>query len=482
MQAKGEQVKYGKGWNHVKTPDLKLALTGVVGILCILFAGTLVFKIDIIVLLILSILFIALTGRLGGMSVEEALEGMKEGCSQAFTGLLFFLLIGAIIGVWIQAGTVPALVYYGLGILTPQYFLISTFLICSLVSLVLGTSWGTVGTVGVAIMGVAAGSGITIPVPVIAGAIVSGAWFGDKMSPISDSTVLTAASAGSDVYRHIAAMCKTTLPSYGVSLVLFFILNRRYAGGLPLDTKQISWIKEILQQEFVINVWVFLPAVLLVICCIRKVNAVLSLVAVIAAGCVCSVVIQGSSLSDAMKAIMDGGYVKTMSSEVNLLVNRGGINSMLPTFLLGFMSLCLGGILQKSQFLHVILERVTGKLKDGFSLVAVTMFTSILGNAVFGDTYLTIVLNGNIYKEAYDKMGLKREILSRTIEEGATMSTPLIPWTAASAFIYGALGVGALEYAPFALLNIVNPVLSLILTARKYRGTQSGRGVTQTSV
>lgn len=155
---------------------------------------------------------------------------------------------------------------------------------------------------------------------------------------------------------------------------------------------------------------------------------------------------------------------------------------MLPTFLLGFMSLCLGGILQKSQFLHVILERVTGKLKDGFSLVAVTMFTSILGNAVFGDTYLTIVLNGNIYKEAYDKMGLKREILSRTIEEGATMSTPLIPWTAASAFIYGALGVGALEYAPFALLNIVNPVLSLILTARKYRGTQSGRGMTQTSV
>ena len=138
---------------------------------------------------------------------------------------------------------------------------------------------------------------------------------------------------------------------------------------------------------------------------------------------------------------------------------------MLPTFLLGFMALCLGGILQKSRFLHVILKRVTGRLKNHFSLIAVTMLTSILGNAVFGDTYLTIVLNGNIYKEAYDERGLDRAVLSRTIEEGATMSTPLIPWTAASAFIYGALGVSALEYGRFALLNLVNPVVSMLMAA-----------------
>lgn len=454
-----------KGWGDVKLPDIKRSLLGVLGILSILFTGTLIFKTDIIVLLIISIIWIASVGRMTGMSVEDSLDGMREGCSQAFVGLLFFLLIGAIIGVWIQAGTVPALVYYGLGILTPRYFLLSAFLICSLVSLILGTSWGTVGTVGVAIMGVAMGSKMSIPSAVVAGAVVSGSWFGDKMSPISDSTVLTAASSGTDIYRHIRAMGKTTLPSYGVSLILFYLLNRHYAQSVTLDTAQIGLIREILRQEFVISIWVFVPALLLIVLCISRVHAVLSLVLVIAAGCVCSVWIQGNTVSEALKAIMDGGHVETLSNEVNVLVNRGGINSMMSTFLLGFMALCLGGILQKSQFLHVILERVTGKLKTHVSLIAVTMMTSILGNAVFGDTYLTIVLNGNIYKEAYDKQGLDRAILSRTIEEGATMSTPLIPWTAASAFIYGALGAGALEYGPYALLNVVNPVLSLMMAA-----------------
>ncbi|MEQ2428192.1 Na+/H+ antiporter NhaC [Clostridiales bacterium TF09-2AC] len=454
-----------KGWGDVKLPDIKISLLGVLGILCILFTGTLLLKTDIIVLLILSIIFIAAVGTCSGMTMEDSLDGMREGCSQAFIGLLFFLLIGAIIGVWIQAGTVPALVYYGLGILTPRYFLLSSFLICSLVSLVLGTSWGTVGTVGVAIMGVSMGSGISVPVAVTAGAIVAGSWFGDKMSPISDSTVLTAASSGTDVYRHIRSMAKTTLPSYGVSLVLFFLLNRKYARNAVLDTAQIGQIRDILQQEFVINIWVFLPAILLVILCIARIHAVLSLILVIGAGCVCSVAVQGNTVSGALRAIMDGGYVETISEEVNLLVNRGGINSMLPTFLLGFMALCLGGILQKSRFLHVILKRVTGRLKNHFSLIAVTMLTSILGNAVFGDTYLTIVLNGNIYKEAYDERGLDRAVLSRTIEEGATMSTPLIPWTAASAFIYGALGVSALEYGRFALLNLVNPVVSMLMAA-----------------
>lgn len=447
----------------MNTPGWNLSLAGVTGILVILLSGTLVFGMDIIVLLMISCVFLTCIRYVDGIPVEDSLDGMREGCSQAFVGLLFFLLIGAIIGVWIQAGTVPVLVYYGLDILTPRYFLVASFVICSLVSLVLGTSWGTVGTVGVAIMGVAAGSGLSIPTPVIAGSIVSGAWFGDKMSPISDSTVLTATASGTDVYRHIRAMSITTLPAYGISLVLFFLINKRFSDSVALDIQKVQVIREILQQEFVINLWVLFPAVLLVILCLCRVQAVVSLVAVIVAGCVCSIGVQGNSIASALGAIMDGCRIETASREVNLLLNRGGVNSMMYTFLLGFLALCLGGLLQRSGYLHVILERVIGNLKRPFSLIAITMATCVMGNAVFGDTYLTIVLNGNMYQEVYDRWKIDRAILSRTIEEAATMSTPLIPWTAASAFIYGALEVGAVQYGPFAVLNLVTPLCSLCM-------------------
>ncbi len=449
----------------MKSPSLKLSLIGVLGILIILLTGIIVFKIDIIILLILSIIFIAIVAHFNGMHIGDIIDGMKEGCSQAFVGLLFFLLIGAIIGIWIQAGTVPALVYYGLKILNPKYFLISSFFICSIVSSVVGTSWGTIGTVGIAIIGVATGSGLNIPLGVVAGSIVSGAWFGDKMSPISDSTVLTATASHADVYSHIKAMCYTTIPSYLLTLVVFAIMNHFYSTGSTLNYQTISPIQELLEQQYHIGMSVFIPALLLVVLCILKVDAILSLLCVIGAGVVCSIVVQGNSLTNAFDAIMNGVHVQTALPSVNTLLNRGGINSMMSTFLLGFMALCLGGVLQKTGFLHVIISKITTRLKSTFSLVLTTMLTCVLGNAVFGDTYLTIVLNANMYSSIYEERGLDSSMLSRTIEEAATMSTPLIPWTAASAFIIGALGVSTLEYAGFAVLNIINPLLSLCFTA-----------------
>lgn len=448
----------------MKNSSLKVCITGVLGILLILLTGVIVFKINIVILLTLSIIYVGVVACLNGYKLEDIIEGMREGCSQAFVGLLFFLLIGAIIGIWIQSGTVPALVYYGLDILNPKYFLVSSFVICSLVSSVLGTSWGTIGTVGIAIMGVATSSGLTIPLGMVAGSIVSGSWFGDKMSPISDSTVLTATASKADVYKHIKAMMYTTIPSYLITLVIFAIINFKYVSNATLDFNSVNRIKETLQGEFYLGIMVFVPIILLVVLSLLKVNAILSLLIAIGCGVLCSVIFQGNSLSSALEAIMNGMTLKTGVEEVDTLVNRGGINSMMSTFLLGFTALCLGGVLQKLKYLHILVSNITSKLKNVFSVVLTTMTTCVLGNAVFGDTYLTIVLNANMYDEIYDERDLDETMLSRTIEEATTMSTPLIPWTAASAFIAGALGVSTVEYAKFAILNFVNPVVSLLMT------------------
>lgn len=444
--------------------SLKISSIAVLGILAILLSGVIVFKIDIVILLILSILYVGVIAKFDGKKTDDIIEGMKEGCFGAFVGLLFFLLIGAIMGAWIQSGTVPALVYYGLDILSPKFFLVSSFIICSIVSLVLGTSWGTIGTVGIAIMGVATSSGMDIPLGMVAGSIVSGAWFGDKMSPISDSTVLTATSAKADIYKHIKTMTYTTLPSYIITIIIYAIINLNFVSSNKLDLHSINNIKQTLESEFYLGILVFIPVIVLVVLSVLKVNAILSLLASIASGVICSVFFQDNSLTSSFAAIMNGMTLKTGVAEVDTLVNRGGINSMLPTFLLGFTALCLGGVLQKLGYLHTLVYAITAKLKRVFSVILTTMITCVMGNAVFGDTYLTIVLNANMYDEIYKKRDLDETMLSRTIEEATTMSTPLIPWTAASAFIVGALGIQTAQYAPYTILNIVNPILSLGMT------------------
>ena len=443
-------------------PSQKSAWISIGGVLCILLSGILIFKIDVILLLILSMIYLAIVGKTQGMALNDFIQGMKDGCSQAFIGLLFFLLIGALIGVWMQSGTVPALVYYGLDILNPRYFLVSSFVICGIVSTVIGTSWGTVGTVGIAIMGIATASGIQIPLPVIAGSIVSGSWFGDKMSPVSDSTVLTATACGTDIYKHIRSMCYTTIPAYLISLLLFFFLNQYYAQDVVLNQQAIQPLKDTLNELYQINIWVLIPTVLLVIMCILKMDAIVSLLSAISAGVLVSIFVQKNTINLAFDAVMNGVSVDTPVEAVNILVNRGGIYSMMPTFLLGFMALCLGGALEKTQALHIILKNITQKTQSVFLLVLTTMVTCIMGNAVFGDTYLTIVLNANLYRSTYEEKGLDTSMLSRTVEEATTMSTPLIPWTAASAFVVGALGISTIEYLPFAFLNLVTPVVSLV--------------------
>lgn len=449
--------------NNLKEPSLKLSLVVLIGILSILLLGTLIFKIDIVILLILSIIYIAIIGKFNGIKQNDILNFMSYGCSKGFVGLLFFILIGGLIGIFILSGTVPTLVYYGLNILSPKYFLITTLLICTLLSSIIGSSWSTVGTIGIAIIGIAKASNVNIPLPIICGAIISGAWFGDKMSPVSDSTIMTATSVNTNVYSHIKVMSMTTLPAYIISLIVYGLINSFY-DVKEIDINNINIIKAELMNLYNINLLNFLPLLCLIILSILKIDAIKSLLISIAVSILCGVILQNKNLYDCFNAIMNGVLVESDILEIKNLLNRGGINSMLPTFLLCFFALGMGGILEKSGFLKVFIKNITKKIKSTFALVFTTMSTCILGTAIFSDIYLSIILNSNMYKEEFEKRNLKNTMLSRTIEEGTTLFAPLIPWTAASIFISTTLGVSTIEYAKYTILNLVNPILSLIFT------------------
>lgn len=447
----------------MRQPSLKLSLIGTLGAIVILFLGLLILHLDITLLLFLDMIYVAMVARVDGLRVSDLIEGMSAGCAQALTGLLFFPLVGALIGVWIHCGTIPTLLYHGLNILHPRYFLISSFLMCSLVALIIGTSWGTVGTIGIVIMGVAKGGGIDLPAGLIVGSIVSGAWFGDKMSPISDSTLLTTTVAKVDVYPHIRAMACTTLPTYALTFLVFSALNRVLASEAEMDAEILRQMQTGLSGQYELSFLTFIPPLILMLLCFFQVHVFVALLSGIGSGVVCSILVQQSTFSAAMGALMSGENTRTGVSALDNLLSWGGIDAMVQGFYLCLLAVCLGGALQRTGFLSSVISHSWRYLKSDFALILSTMFTCVLGNCIFSDNYLSIVLNGDIYRELYQKYGLSFTMLSRTIEESATLSAPLIPWTAAGVFISETLGVPVREYAPFVILNLLNPVVSLCM-------------------
>ena len=447
----------------MRQPSLKLSLIGTLGAIVILFLGLLVLHLDITLLLFLDMIYVAMVARIDGLQVNDLVDGMSASCAQALTGLLFFPLIGALIGVWIHCGTIPTLLYHGLNILNPRYFLITSFLICSLTALMIGTSWGTVGTVGIVIMGMAEGGGLDLPAGLVVGSIVSGAWFGDKMSPISDSTLLTTTVVDVGIYPHIRAMACTTLPTYLLTFLVFGVLNRILSSEAEMDAEVLLQMQLGLSGQYELSFLTFLPPLLLMLLCFLQVHVFVALLSGIGSGVVCSMLVQHNPFSAAMGALMSGENTQTGVTALDNLLGWGGIDAMVQGFYLCLLAVCLGGALQKTGFLSSIISHSWRYLKSDFALIFSTMLTSVLGNCIFSDNYLSIVLNGGIYRELYKKYGLSFTMLSRTIEESATLSAPLIPWTAAGVFISETLGVPVREYAPFVILNLLNPVVSLCM-------------------
>jgi NhaC family Na+:H+ antiporter len=446
---------------EVRQPSFFLALATFLCIVSILVIGIFILKVDMHVLLILGLIVTAVMAKVVGYKWKEIEAAMGKGVFKAMIGMFIFILIGMIIGSWIEAGTVPALIYYGLELLSPKWFLPAGLLICSITSLATGTSWGTAGTVGLALMGIGVGMGI--PAPVIAGMILSGAYFGDKMSPVSDTTNLASLSAEARLYDHIGAMMYTAVPSYIIALILYTLLGFRYAGG-ALDTKQIATIQDTIAGEFQISVWVLLPAIILLTLSVLRVPAIPSMIAGVLTASVVSIIIQGSSITEVLNAINYGYTSETGVLAVDELLNRGGIQRMMWTFSMAFIALALGGALDELHFLEVLVEKITKRIKRAASLVTVTIISGVVANLALSTAYLSIILNGKLYLKAFEKKGMQHRMLSRCLEEGATLTTGLIPWNMAGAFMAGALGVSTFEYAPYAFLNLINPIVSIVLS------------------
>lgn len=446
-----------------KQPNFLLSAFVLTTVVSILIVGMMIFETDIHALLLIAISFTCIVSFRLGYTFEDLTKGMQKSITEIMPALMIFILIGVIIASWIMSGTVPAIIFYGLKIITPapQLFLPLGLILCSITSLAIGTSWGTVGTVGIALLGM--GSGLGIPAPITAGMIISGAYFGDKMSPISDTTNLASAAAGADLYDHIKSMSYTTIPSYIITLVIFFLMSRSYSVG-SIDKEGIDLILSTLQANFNMNPLVLLPVVVLFTLNIKRVPAVPAMFIGATVAVIIAIIFQGENLRDILSALNYGYTGNTGMELVDTLLNRGGIQSMMWTFSLAFIAISLGGVLEHVGFLQALIKGFIGNINNPGLLSVIVIASSAFGCMAMGEVYLSLILNGNLYKEEFQKKGLKPEMLSRYLEEGGTLMQIFVPWSTGAAFLVATLGVQVIEYAPYAFLNYINPLVSILFS------------------
>jgi len=406
-----------------------------------------------------TIIAAALAVYVLGYSWSELEEGIIDTIKMAMQAVLILMVIGSIIGTWILSGTVPTMIYYGLKILSPGIFLVATAIICCIVSLATGSSWTTAGTVGIALLGV--GTGLGMPMGLVAGAIVSGAYFGDKMSPLSDTTNLAPAMAGTTLFEHVRHMIYTTAPALLISLVLYAILGAQYAGK-NLDTNQINQILSTISESFTITPLLLIPPILVIIIVVLKVPAIPGLIAGTALGGIFAAIFQGAGIGDIIDAAHYGFTMESGFQIVDDLLSRGGLDGMMWTVSLILIALAFGGVMEKTGMLHAVGRSILSFANNTGSLILATVLTCIAVNLLTGEQYLSLVVPGRMFKDAYVEKGIHPKVLSRALEGSGTVTSPLIPWNTCGAFMWTTLGVHPFTYAPYAFLNILVPIINVI--------------------
>ncbi|MBZ5202695.1 Na+/H+ antiporter NhaC [Planomicrobium chinense] len=387
-------------------------------------------------------------------------EGAYKGIRMALPAIVIIILVGLIIGSWIGGGIVATMIFYGLKIITPSLFLVTICIICAIVTLAIGSSWSTMGTIGVAGMGIGVSMGI--PAAMVAGAVISGAYFGDKMSPLSDTTNLAAGITGTDLFVHIKHMIYTTIPGLIIALVVYFFLGRQF-GGAAVDTGNISSILTALESNFVISPWLLLVPLAVVVMVAKKVPALPALAIGVLLGWLCHVFIQGGSVADAVNTLHDGFAISSGNEMVDNLFNRGGIESMMYTVSLTIVAMIFGGIMEQVGMLQAIVKQILKVAKSAGSLIAATIVSAFFTNATASEQYISILLPGRMYARAFRDKNLHSKNLSRALEDGGTVTSPLVPWNTCGVFIFATLGVGTFAYAPYAVLNYTIPIISIVM-------------------
>ena len=418
-----------------------------------------VYEADPHIPMLIGTLFAALIALKIGYSWNEIEKSMFDGIYQALQAIIILAIIGVLIGLWLLSGVVPSMIYYGLAILKPNIFLVATVLICSITSLATGTSWGTAGTIGIALMGIAKGLGI--PAPVAAGAIISGAYLGDKMSPLSDTTNLAPAVAGTDVFTHVKNMIPSTLISYAITLLIFLIMGFKYAGTTS-DISSINAIREGISASFNISPLLLLPPLAVIVAIAFKVPAIPGITIGIILGGIMGFIMQGADLGEILTASYEGFTSNTGVVMIDELLTAGGLKRMMFSISLTIIAMMFGGIMEKTGQLEVIVQSFLSKIKSVGALVTTTIITCIFSNMTMPEQYISVVVPGKMYASAYRERGLHPKMLSNALEGAGTLTSTLIPWNTCGAFLYSVLGVSALEYGPYAFFNYLTPIIIII--------------------
>ena len=423
--------------------------------------------------LILSAAVAALIGLKHGYTWKQLEKGIVHGISLSTGALLILLVVGSLIGTWILAGVVPTMIYYGLMILHPSVFYAAACAICALVAVATGSSWTTASTVGIALVGIATALGLNVGIA--AGAIISGSYFGDKLSPLSDTTNLAPAMAGTDLFTHIRHMLWTTVPSIAIALVAFTIIGLMSSAR---GTADLTEINSALREGFVIGPHLLLPPVVVLVLVIKKMPAFPALLIGALVGGLFAVIFQQAAvltyvgetdlprffalLKGFWSAMFTSYSASTSSEALNELLNRGGMGSMLNTVWLIMAAMTFGGVMETTKMLQRIAKGILSLAHSTGSLIAATLATSIGMNIVASDQYIAIVIPGRMFRAEFERRRLKPKNLSRCLEDAGTLTSPMIPWNTCGAFMASSLGVATIVYLPFCFFNMLNPVISAI--------------------
>lgn len=408
-------------------------------------------------------------------------DSILENITSVGTSIVILLLIGAVSGSWMVSGVVPTLIYYGMKVITPSIFLFASCAICALISVMTGSSWTTIATIGVALIGIGTAQGYEPGW--VAGAIISGAYFGDKVSPLSDTTVLASSSAGTPLFTHIRFMMVTTVPSFIITLIVFLVVSLMHSEPSAAQTADFS---NDLRNTFNISPWLLLVPVLTAVLIVRKVSAIATLfIAAVIAG-VAALIFQphiitaissstpvdhASSMSfvEAFKGLSITYYgataIDTGNEALNSLVSTRGMNGMLSTVFLIIAASCFGGTLVGSGMLQSLTDALVSLVKRRVTMVTATVGTGIFANMITGDQYLSILLTSSLYRKLYHERGYDSKLLSRSVEDSATVVSVLIPWNSCGMTQATVLKVSTLTYLPYCLFNIISPMMSIFIAA-----------------
>ena len=446
----------------IKETRISHAVISFLGLIAVMAVGIIIFEVDPHIPMFIGVVIAAVVTMSLGYKWGDIESMMINGISKAMQSILILAIVGMMIGVWLISGTIPTMIYYGLKLLSPKIFLVAAVLICSITSLATGTSWGTMGTMGLALIGI--GNGLGMPIGPTAGAVLAGAYFGDKMSPLSDTTNLAPAMAGTDVFTHVKFMLKSTIVAYVITLVFFGVYGFMHAASGAVDTSQATILMDGLKDTFNINPLLFIPPLVVILAIALKIPAIPGItLGLIVAAIMAPFFQSGVTMGSILDVARNGFVCETDIASLNDLLSTGGLMNMASSILMTVIAMMFGGIMEESGQLAVIIDAITKKIKSAAGLVGITEVTCVLSNVVMPEQYISILVPGRMYAPAYRKAGLHPKTLSNALESAGTVTSCLVPWNTCGLFIVATLGVSTAVYAPWAVFNYLMPIITFIM-------------------